>query len=307
MSDLALVVMAAGIGSRYGGLKQLEPVGPGGEIIVDYSVYDALRAGFDRIVFIVRKDIEDLFREKIGRKVERAVETTYVIQSLDQLPPGFSVPAGRLKPWGTAQAVLACREVVRTPFVAINADDFYGSTAFEAMARHLLQPQQAGNMDDYAMVGYRLINTLSDHGHVARGICSSSPDGYLVDIRELLKIQKFGTEIRHTENEVDWAPLSPESLTSMNFWGFTPGLFEKLDSLFPEFLQGRAGNDLKAEFLIPEAVGRLVRDGKARVKILPTRERWFGVTYPGDLPFVREAIGDLVRKRAYPPDLLASR
>ena len=182
MASLTLVVMAAGIGSRYGGLKQIDPVGPSGEVVLDYSVYDALRSGFERIVFIIRKDIEAAFRDRIGRRVERAADTAYVLQSLVQVPPGFGVPEGRTKPWGTAQAILACKDTVNTPFLAINADDYYGRTAFEAMAGHLGRMSDGGGVAEFAMVGYRLENTLSEHGTVARGVCEATADGYLVGI-----------------------------------------------------------------------------------------------------------------------------
>ena len=303
MSSLTLVVMAAGIGSRYGGLKQIDPVGPSSEVVLDYSVFDALRSGFGRIVFIIRKDIEEAFREKIGRRIERAADTAYVFQSLDQVPPGFVVPEGRKKPWGTAQAILACKESVRTPFLAINADDYYGRTAFEAMAGHLRQSSGGADRHDFAMVGYRLANTLSEHGTVARGVCTATADGYLVGIRELLKIRKFGDAIEHTENDADWMPLDPASWTSMNFWGFTPGLFSELEALFPEFLLTGAAAIRKAEFLIPEVVGALLREGRARVRILPTQERWFGVTYPEDRPAFRAAILGLVDAGIYPRNL----
>jgi hypothetical protein len=307
MASLTLVVMAAGIGSRYGGLKQIDPVGPSGEVVLDYSVFDALRAGFDRVIFIIREDIEEAFRERIGRRIEGAADTAYVVQSLDLVPPGFKVPAERKKPWGTAHAILACKDAVSTPFLAINADDYYGRTAFEAMAGHLGRGTGAGDGLEIAMVGYRLVNTLSEHGTVARGVCEASPDGCLVGIRELLKIRKFPDGIKHTENEVDWAPLAPESWTSMNFWGFATGLFGELERRFPEFLRTQAANITKAEFLIPEVVGALVREGRARVRILPTRERWFGVTYPEDRPLFRAAIRELVDAGAYPRDLWAGR
>jgi hypothetical protein len=303
MASLTLVVMAAGIGSRYGGLKQIDPVGPSGEVVLDYSVFDALRAGFDRIVFILRKDIEADFRARIGRRIERAADTAYVIQSLERLPPGFEVPAGRKKPWGTAQAILASKEAVSTPFLAVNADDYYGRTAFSAMAEYLKGRPAAGAVPEFAMVGYRLENTLSEHGTVARGVCQATAEGYLVGIRELLKIKRFPDGIKHTENDADWTPLDPASWTSMNCWGFTPALFAELESRFPEFLRRNATNALKAEFLIPEVVGELIRKGRARVRILPTRERWFGVTYPEDRPLFRTAILELVNARAYPRDL----
>ncbi len=303
MPSLTLVVMAAGIGSRYGGLKQIDPVGPSGEVVLDYSVYDALRAGFDRVVFIVRKDIAAAFRDKIGRRVERAADTAYVLQSLDQVPPGFRVPEGRTKPWGTAQAILACKDAVSTPFLAVNADDYYGRTAFEAMAAYLGRQPGGVGISEFAMVGYRLENTLSEHGTVARGVCEASPDGFLIGIRELLKIKRFPDGIKHTENDVDWKTLDPASWTSMNCWGFTPALFGELERRFPEFLRANVANMPKAEFLIPEVVGELIREKKARVKVLPTRERWFGVTYPEDRPLFRSAILALVEAGVYPRDL----
>ena len=303
MASLTLVVMAAGIGSRYGGLKQIDPVGPGGEVVLDYSVYDALRSGFDRVVFIIRKDIEAAFRERIGLRIERTADTAYILQSIEQVPPGFGVPEGRTKPWGTAQAILACKGAVTTPFLAINADDYYGRTAFEAMAGHLGRVSGGGANAEFAMVGYRLENTLSEHGTVARGVCEATADGYLVGIRELLKIQRFPDGIKHTANDVDWTLLDPASWTSMNFWGFTAALFGELESRFPEFLRRNAGNILKAEFLIPEVVGELLREGRARVKILPTRERWFGVTYPQDRPLFRSAILELIDAGVYPREL----
>jgi hypothetical protein len=307
MSSLTLVVMAAGIGSRYGGLKQIDPVGPSGEVVLDYSVFDALRAGFGRVVLIIRKDIEDAFRDQIGRRIERAADTAYVFQSLEALPPGFALPPDRKKPWGTGHAILTARDAVSTPFLAINADDYYGRTAFEAMAGYLGSKSGVEKTHEFAMVGYRLANTLSEHGTVARGVCSATPDGYLVGIRELLKIRSFADGIKHTENEVDWQPLAPDSWTSMNCWGFTTALFGELERRFPAFLRTRAADITKAEFLIPEVVGDLLREKRARVKILPTRERWFGVTYPEDRQVFRQAILGLVESGLYPRDLWAGR
>jgi len=306
MASLTLIVMAAGIGSRYGGLKQIDPVGPSGEVVLDYSVYDALRAGFDRVVFIIREDIEAAFRQRIGRRIEGAVDTGYVLQSLDQVPAGFRVPEGRTKPWGTGQAILACRKAVTTPFLAVNADDYYGRTAFQAEADFLRRLPGGAGAREFSMVGYRLENTLSEHGTVARGVCEATPDGYLVGIRELLKVKRFPDGIKHAEDDA-WVGLDPGSWTSMNFWGFTPVLFDELERLLPEFLRRSAANILKAEFLIPEAVGELVREGAARVRILPTRERWFGVTYPEDRPLFKSAILALVEAGIYPRDLWAGR
>jgi len=307
MSSLTLVVMAAGIGSRYGGLKQIDPVGPSGEVVLDYSVFDAIRAGFGRVVFIIRRDIEEAFRERIGRRIEGAAETAYVFQSPDDLPPGFALPEGRKKPWGTAHAILCARDAVEAAFLAINADDYYGRTAFAAMADFLGRDPVDGGGVEFAMVGYRLANTLSEHGTVARGVCTATADGYLVGIRELLKIRRFPDGIMHTENDAEWTPLAPDSWTSMNCWGFTPALFGELERRFPEFLRARAADIAKAEFLIPEVVGELIREKRARVKILPTRERWFGVTYPEDRPAFRQAILGLVEAGVYPRDLWAGR
>jgi hypothetical protein len=303
MASLTLVVMAAGIGSRYGGLKQIDPVGPSGEVVLDYSVYDALRAGFDRVVFIVRKDIEAAFRERIGRRIERAADTAYVLQSLDQVPPGFAVPADRKKPWGTAQALLACKGAVATPFLAVNADDYYGRSAFASIGDFLRRIPAGGSGPEFGMVGYRLENTLSEHGTVARGVCEATADGHLVGIRELLKIKRFPDGIKHTENDVDWMGLDPASWTSMNCWGFTPVLFDELERRFPAFLRASAAKMLKAEFLIPEVVGELIRERRARVRILPTKEHWFGVTYPEDRPLFKAAILELVEAGTYPGDL----
>ncbi len=307
MPSLTLVVMAAGIGSRYGGLKQIDPVGPSGEVVLDYSVYDARRAGFDRVVFIIRKDIEEAFRDRIGKRIEGAVDTDYVLQSLDQIPPGFAVPAERKKPWGTGQAILACQDAVTTPFLAVNADDYYGRTAFAAMAGFLRGRPAEAAVTEFGMVGYRLENTLSEHGTVARGVCEATTDGYLVGIRELLKIKRFPDGIKHTENDADWTGLDPASWTSMNCWGFTPALFGELERRFPEFLRRNEARVLKAEFLIPEVVGELIREKRARVRILPTRERWFGVTYPEDRPLFKAAILALVEQGIYPRDLWAGR
>jgi dTDP-glucose pyrophosphorylase len=306
MPSLALVVMAAGIGSRYGGLKQIAPVGPGGEIIIDYSVYDALRTGFDHVVFIIRKEMEDQFRDKVGRKIEPIVEVDYVFQSPDQLPPGFTVPEGRIKNWGTAQAVLVTRDVIQSPFVVINADDFYGRTSFEIMAGRLRE-LTPGPVPEYAMLGYKLVNTLSDNGHVTRGVCSMGEDGYLLDICERFQVRKIDDDVRHTEDGETWSFLPLDAPTSMNFWGFTPDLFADLELLFPDFLKKNAPTLDKFEFLIPDAIGELVREGRARVKILGTGEKWFGVTYPEDLALVQNAIAGLVRQGAYPADLWAGR
>jgi hypothetical protein len=302
MAELTLVVMAAGIGSRYGGLKQVDPIGPNGEIIIHYSVYDALRAGFGRVVFVIRRDIEVAFRETIGAEIERRADVSYVFQELADLPPGFSLPAGRVKPWGTAHAVLCCKEVVKTPFAAINADDFYGAGAYRALAGYLGSARDRKGVHDYSMVGYVLRNTVSEHGHVARGVCEVSPAGYLKSIRELLHIEALPDGIQNRDEHDNWTPLAADSAVSMNFWGFTLSLFDELEERFPRFLAQNMEN-LKAEFLLPNLVGDLVREKRARVKVLPTDERWFGVTYQADRPLVQAAVRELISQGRYPENL----
>lgn len=303
MASLALVVMAAGLGSRYGGLKQLDPVGPNGELVIDYSVFDALRAGFDKVVFIIRRDLEAAFRASIGRRVERRVETAYVFQELDRLPPGLRLPPGRRKPWGTGHALLLCRNDVATPFAAINADDFYGRSPYELMARYLRVARDGPDGYAYAMAGYVLKNTLSAFGHVSRAVCRTTPDGCLADAREILKIQMFPDGVKHTEDGADWRPLDAESIVSLNFWGFTTSLFGELADRFPRFFEERRADIDKAEFLIPEVVGALVREGKARVRVLPVLEKWHGITYPEDKPRVEAAVRGLIAAGTYPARL----
>jgi UTP-glucose-1-phosphate uridylyltransferase len=306
MASLTLVVMAAGIGSRYGGLKQIDPVGPNGEIVIDYSIYDALRAGFDKVVFIIRREIEDVFRRQVGRTVEGRVETAYVFQELDALPEGFHIPPGRTKPWGTAHAILRAKDEVATPFAAVNADDYYGRTAFGSMAAHMRKAVDTPAFYDYAMVGYILESTLSEHGHVARGVCAADPEGCLVDICERLEVRRCEDGVRYTDNGRDWIDIPADSIVSMNIWGFTPSIFGELEARFPVFLKANEPLISKAEFLIPEVVGSLIREKKARVKVLPTHERWYGVTYPEDRPRVQAAIRKLVANGLYPENLWGS-
>lgn len=307
MSDPTLVVMAAGMGSRYGGLKQIDPIGPSGEIILDYSAYDAIKAGFGRIVFVIRRDLEEAFREKIGRALERKTDVAYVFQEITNLPEGFTVPEGRVKPWGTGHAAMVCKGAVNTPFAVINADDYYGSSAFQAIGDYLRQAKDANGVYDYCMVGYALSNTLSEHGSVARGVCELTEDGFLTDIRERTRIERSPDGIRYTENGIDWSPLPPDSIVSLNMWGFTVSFLAELEAAFPVFLAANAGNLLKAEFFLPEVVGNLAKAGKARVRVLPTGEKWFGITYQEDRPLVRRAIQDLIRAGVYPANLWAER
>ncbi len=301
MPQPTLVVMAAGIGSRYGGLKQIDPVGPHGEIIVDYSLYDALGAGFGKVVFVLRREIEEAFRERVGRWIERRCETVYVLQGLDDLPPGFSAPPGREKPWGTAHAVLRCRGMVDAPFAVINADDFYGRSSFAVLCDYLRGARDTGETYDYCMVGYVLENTLTEYGHVTRGVCSVDGAGNLQEIHERHKVKRLSERVCYSEDGETWIEIPVRSPVSMNLWGFTPSLFAELEARFPVFLR-RAG-DPKAEFLLPEIVGDLVAEGRARVRVLPTQERWFGVTYPQDKTWVKAGIAGLVAAGVYPDPL----
>ncbi len=287
-----LLVMAAGMGSRYGGLKQIDAVGPNSEAIIDYSVYDALRAGFGRLVFVIRRDIEAPFREAIGGKFEKRIAVDYVFQELDKLPSGFAVPSGRTKPWGTTQAILMAEEVVREPFAAINADDFYGRESFQVMGDFL----RVGG-SDYAMIGYTLRNTLSEHGSVSRGVCECDAAGYLKAVVELTKIEKRGNG-----GQAEDRALSGDELVSMNFWGFTPALFPQLRKHFENFLR-QSGQELKSECYIPTTVNELVAKGEVRVKVLHTPASWFGITFKEDKPQVVESIRKLVAAGAYPPKL----
>ena len=299
MEEPILVIMAAGIGSRYGGLKQLDAVGPSGEIIIDYSIYDAIRAGFSKVVFVIRRDIEAAFREKIGNRIQDRIETAYVFQELDQIPEGFPLPLGRTKPWGTGQAVLICREEIDRPFAVINSDDFYGASSFAGLADYLRQASDRDGVADYCMMGFTLKNTLSEFGTVSRGFCRVDREGYLEDIQERLKIRKTGEKVSYTENGSDWIEEDPESIVSMNMWGFTPGIFPELEKGFSTFLREKIEIP-KSEYLLPEEVGMLVRNKKATVKVIPTAEKWFGVTYPADKPLVQKAIGILVDEGVYP-------
>lgn len=299
----ALVVMAAGIGSRYGGIKQIDPIGPNGEIIIDYSVYDALRAGFGKVIFVIRKDIEEAFREKIGREVEGRVDTEYVFQDINNVPVGFTVPADRKKPWGTGHAVLSCIDVIDRPFAAINADDFYGAGAFEVLAGYLQNASDRDGLYDYSMVGYTLSNTLSEHGSVSRGVCEVTPGGCLKEVVERVRIEKEGHGAKYTEDGEYWLSLTGDELVSMNFWGFTPSFVQELNDRFPRFLAENAGNILKAEFFLPSVVNTLLKEGKAQVKVLPTGEKWYGITNPADRASVQAALRGLVDQGLYPQNL----
>ena len=304
MANATLVVMAAGIGSRFGGgIKQLEPVGPNGEIIMDYSVYDAMEAGFDKVVFVIRKDLEQDFKEIIGNRMEKVVEVAYAYQEKDDIPEDYRKQyKDRKKPWGTGQAILCCRDVVKEPFLVINADDYYGKEAYVEAYKYLTSEQQISEKMQISMVGFVLGNTLSDNGSVTRGLCKVDENGLLVDIVETYNIFKTGTGavIRTEEEEIE---VDADSLVSMNMWGLKPEFFEILEKGFVNFLEKNAENYQKAEYLLPTIVGELLRDGKADVTVLHSNDQWFGVTYKEDKPYVVAAVRGLVDQGVYPEKL----
>lgn len=303
MKKTALVIMAAGIGSRFGkGIKQLAPVGPNGEIIMDYSIHDALEAGFNKVVFIIRKDIEEEFRTVIGNRIEKIAEVEYAFQALEDLPEGFEKPADRTKPWGTGQAVIAAKKVLSEPFMVINADDYYGKEAYVKVHDYLVQEQADDGMLHICMAGFRLGNTLSDNGSVTRGICHIE-DGALTGVTETHDIYKTekGAETRSEDNQV--TELDVNSLVSMNMWGLTPEFMDILEKGFVEFLSEIKPGDIKKEYLLPEMIDRLIKAGKAKVDVLETKDTWFGVTYQEDKASVTEAFEKLVKDGVYPENL----
>jgi len=298
-----LLILAAGMGSRYGGLKQLDAMGPSGEVVLDYSVFDAIRAGFGKVVFVIRRDFEEQFRTQIGSKFGDRIQVDYAFQDINDLPEGFSVPEGRTKPWGTAHAVLAAESVVNEPFLMINADDFYGRDAFAKIGADLATPRAEDGKSHYSMVGFYLKNTLSDHGSVARGVCTRGADGMLSSVTEMTKIFKTDTGAENRETEPPTA-LSGEKVVSMNFFGFTPDIFGHLRSAFVKFLESN-GTDLKAECYVPKEVDVLIQSGQADVTVLESNDSWFGVTYPEDKADVVASIRALVAAGAYPENLWA--
>ena len=295
-----LVIMAAGMGSRFGGLKQMTPVDEEGHFIIDFSLYDAYQAGFRRVAFIIKREIEQTFRETIGARMEKWFHVDYVYQELDRLPEGFAVPEGRKKPWGTAHAVACCRGVVEGPFAVINSDDFYGRGAYEAIFRFLTESEAPHH---YAMLGYQLRNTVTEFGSVARGVCHVQ-DGMLLDITERTKIFKRGQDAAYTEDGETFVPLSGDTQVSMNFWGFTPEILDEIWDAFPAFLaENLPVNPEKCEFYLPTFVGSRLAEKKVSVRVLPCMETWHGVTYKEDLDSVKSAIGALKREGKYPARL----
>jgi UTP-glucose-1-phosphate uridylyltransferase len=295
-----LVVLAAGIGSRYGGFKQMDPIGPSGEFIIDYSVYDAIRAGFQRVVFIIRHDIEQAFKTTIGARVAGSIEVGYTFQELKDLPEGIVANPDRTKPWGTVQAVLTCAPVVDSPFAVINADDFYGGESYRVLSQFL---DGAGRkQNEYAMVGFRLSNTLSEHGSVTRGLCRSTPNQRLEGIVETSGIVCEDHQIYFTDATGNKNSLSPDQLVSMNMWGFTPSIFAFFAEEFQAFLRSHA-QELKSELVLPTAVGSLIARKKASVRVLSTSSKWFGITHPNDKEGVIGRIRQLIAQGEYPDNL----
>jgi len=304
MKKTTLVIMAAGMGSRFGkGIKQLAPVGPSGEIIMDYSIHDALEAGFNKIVFIIRKDLEKEFREIIGNRIEKLTEVSYVFQELDDLPAGFEKPEERTKPWGTGQAVLCCKGVVKEPFAVINADDYYGKDPFVKIHDYLVEDHEAQKEEDICMAGFVLKNTLSDNGGVTRGICHLDENGKLNGICETFHIVKT-PDGAGSETDEGIIPVDMDSLVSMNMWGFQPEFLDTLEEGFVSFLKEIPEGDLKKEYLLPTKVDQLLKVGKASVTVLPTDSQWFGVTYQEDRAAVVEEIRKLVEQGLYSADLI---
>lgn len=301
MRETALVIMAAGIGSRYGaGIKQLAKVGPSGEIIIDYSIHDALKAGFNKIIFIIRKDIEEEFREVIGKRIEKIAPVDYVYQEMNDLPEGYETPEGRKKPWGTAQAVWAAREVIDCPFAVINADDFYGAGSFKALHEYLTnEMSEDDEVYDYCMAGYILGNTLSESGTVARGVCSQNEDGYLRSVTETYKIGRKEGKVTGEDGEGRERELDEKSLVSMNMWGLKPNIIKVLGEGFPKFLDSLKADDIKSEYLLPVVIDGLIQGGLAKVKVLPIEDKWYGVTYQEDRQYVADAIRRMVDDKVY--------
>ena len=304
MKKPVLVIMAAGMGSRYGGLKQIDPVDDQGHIIIDFSMYDAKRAGFEKVIFVIKKENEADFKEAVGNRIEQYLDVSYVYQDINNLPEGYSVPEGRVKPWGTAHAVLSSINEVDGPFTVINADDYYGVEAFQLIYDYL-----STHADDekyrYTMVGYQLKNTVTDNGHVARGVCEMNAQGQLVEINERTQIEKHNGGIAYTEDGGEtWTELAEDTIVSMNMWGFTRSILDEIKDGFPAFLEnGLATNPLKCEYFLPSVVSDLLGEDKATVTVLTSKDKWYGVTYKEDKPVVVEAMKKMMEIGVYPKHL----
>ena len=304
MKNTTLVIMAAGLGSRFGsGIKQLEPFGPNGEIIMDYSIYDALAAGFNKIVFIIRRSLEKDFKEVIGNRIEKIANVVYAYQELDDLPAGFTVPEGRTKPWGTGQAILCCKDIVDEPFIVINADDYYGKEAFVKLHDYLINPAPVSEALNFCMAGFILGNTLSDNGSVTRGICHVNSKKHLLGVKETHDIYKTENGAGVPNGTGGFTPIDPKSIVSMNMWGFTPELFDILEKGFSNFLSDITRDGLKAEYLIPTVVDSLIKNGTAQVTMMETNDKWFGVTYREDKENVVKSLRKLIDAGIYPEKL----
>lgn len=304
MKQTTLVIMAAGMGSRFGGgIKQLEPMGPNGEIIMDYSIYDAIEAGFNKVVFVTRKDLLETFKEVIGNRIEKVIPVEYAFQEIEDVPEGFEVPAERTKPWGTGQAILACKGIVTDPFLVINADDYYGKTAFKLIHDYLVSDHKSDKKYDFCMAGFILGNTLSDNGAVTRGICVVDENEHLIGVNETSGIVKTADGAACDDANGNQVACDPKSHVSMNMWGFTPDFLDELESGFKEFLSNIKEGDIKAEYLLPTIVDQLIKSNQANVSVLETKDKWFGVTYKEDKPVVVESIKKLIAEGKYPEKL----
>ena len=305
MKKPVLVVMAAGMGSRYGGLKQIDPIDENGNVIIHYSLFDAYRAGFRKVIFIIKPELEETFRQILGPKVPEKMEVRYAYQMIDDLPAGYTVPEGRTKPWGTAHAAMAARELVDGPFVIINADDYYGVDAFRVIYDYLSTHGDTEQYASYAMVGYQLENTVTEHGSVARGVCTCDEAGYLCNVVERTKIVKGETMPRFTEDDgATWTDLPGDTIVSMNMWGFTRGYLDEAMARFPAFLERTLQtNPLKGEFYLPTVVSQLLQEGKAKVRVLESKDKWYGVTYKEDKPVVVAALQSMRKAGIYPKAL----
>ena len=305
MNKPVLVVLAAGMGSRYGGLKQMDSVAGHGQSIIDYSIYDARRAGFEKVIFVIKRALEEDFRRLVGDRIARGIQVEYAFQELDDLPAGYAVPAGRKKPWGTTHAVLAARDLIRGPFAVINSDDYYGPEAFRLIYDFISTQDEAAVPQRYAMVSYLLGNTVTDNGSVARGVCRVGEDGLLREVVEHTRIEKDGSDARSTlDGGETWVPLPGSTPVSMNFWGFQRSFVDEGEARFPEFLDRiLAENPEKGEFYLPLLVSRLIGEGKAQVQVLPSEDKWYGVTYREDKPGVVAALADMTARGLYPENL----
>ncbi len=295
-----LLILAAGLGSRYGGVKQMDKVGPSGESIIDYSIYDAIRAGFGKVVFVINKAIEADFKEVFEPKLKGQIQTEYVIQSIDNIPSGYSVPEGRLKPWGTAHAILVAKDIINEPFAVINADDYYGVDSYKTVFEFF--KNRESEIPEYSMVGFQLENTITDFGTVSRGICKTDNENYLTDVLECTNIQRVNGIIGYHDNDSNWIELDGKTTVSMNVWAFKPDIFKFIEEGFKKFLSENVKN-IKAEYYIPTIITDLIQTNRAKIKVLESTDQWFGVTYQQDRPFVVESIAKLVKSKVYPEKL----